>query len=83
MTFTTKLSSKGQIVLPKSVRVAHGWRTGTEFLIRESDGGVLLQAKRVKRGSWDRLFGFLKYTGRPKTLRQMDEAITAEARLHK
>ena len=82
MSHTTKLSSKGQVVLPKSVRASHGWKAGTEFLVQESEGGILLQPRRLKHGSWDRLFGFLKYRGRPKTLRQMEEAIAAEARLH-
>jgi len=30
---TTKLSSKGQVVLPKSVRDQHGWGEGTEFVV--------------------------------------------------
>lgn len=83
MAYTTKLSSKGQIVLPKSVRTAHGWKPGTEFVVRERDNGVLLEAKRTKHGSLDRLFGFLPYSGRPKTLKDMDEAVAAEARLRK
>lgn len=83
MTYTTKLSSKGQVVLPKSVRASRGWKPGTELVVRERDNGVLLEPKRIKRGSLDRLFGFLPYSGRPKTLKQMDDAISAEARLRK
>lgn len=83
MIYTTKLSSKGQVVLPKSVRISRGWKPGTELVVRERDNGVLLEPKRTKRGSMDRLFGVLPYSGRPKTLKQMDDAITAEARLRK
>ena len=32
---TTKLSSKGQVVLPKSVRDAHKWQPGAEFAVEE------------------------------------------------
>jgi len=84
MPYTTKLSSKGQVVLPKPVRTAHGWKPGTEFLIVEQDGSILLRPKSaVKSGSWDKLLGFLPYTGRPKTIPEMDEAVLAEARKHK
>lgn len=30
---TTKLSSKGRIVLAKAVRDQHGWTPGTEFVV--------------------------------------------------
>jgi len=30
-----KLSSKGQVILPKSVRNAHGWQAGMEFILEE------------------------------------------------
>jgi AbrB family looped-hinge helix DNA binding protein len=40
---TTKLSSKGQVILPKAVRESHHWHPGTEFVIEEVQGGVLLR----------------------------------------
>jgi len=84
MSHKTKLSSKGQIVLPKSLRDAYGWKTGTEFVLRERADGILLQPKSsTKSGSLERLFGLLPYSGRPKTLKEMDDAITAEARLRR
>ncbi len=30
---TVKLSSKGQIVIPKEIRQAHHWSVGTEFIV--------------------------------------------------
>ena len=54
-----------------------------EFVVRERENGVLLEPKRAKRGSLDRLFGFLPYSGRPKSLKEMDDAVAAEARLRK
>ena len=29
----TKLSNKGQIVIPKKVRAVHGWEPGLEFVL--------------------------------------------------
>ena len=43
---TTRLSSKGQIVLPKSVREARSWKPGTEFAVDETSDGILLRPLR-------------------------------------
>lgn len=40
---TTRLSSKGQIVLPGSIRHARQWQPGTEFVVEETPDGVLLR----------------------------------------
>jgi len=40
---TTRLSSKGQIIPPKTVRDANHWQAGTEFFVEETAGGVLLR----------------------------------------
>lgn len=73
---TTRLSSKGQVVLPKSVRDARRWLPGTEFEVTEVPEGVLLRpAKPFKPTTVEEVFGCLKYYGRPKTLRQMERAI--------
>jgi AbrB family looped-hinge helix DNA binding protein len=73
---TTKLSSKGQVVLPKSVRDARSWKPGTEFAVDEVVEGILLRPlKPFPATSIDEVFGCLKYKGRAKTLRQMEKAI--------
>ena len=33
----TRLSNKGQIVIPKQVRAAHGWEPGLEFVVEDPD----------------------------------------------
>jgi AbrB family looped-hinge helix DNA binding protein len=38
-----RLSSKGQIVLPKYLRDKQGWKAGAEIDIQEVPGGVLLR----------------------------------------
>lgn len=40
---TTRLSSKGQVVLPSSIRKAQRWTTGTEFVVEETPQGLLLR----------------------------------------
>ena len=78
---TTRLSSKGQIVLPKSVREARSWKPGTEFAVDETSDGILLRPLRpFPPTSIAEVYGCLKYTGRPKTFRQMDEAIAKGVR---
>jgi AbrB family looped-hinge helix DNA binding protein len=74
---TTRVSSKGQIVLPKSVRDARHWRPGTELVVEEVPGGVILKpAKPFAPTTYEQVEGLLKYRGRPKTLKEMDEGVT-------
>jgi AbrB family looped-hinge helix DNA binding protein len=40
---TTKLSTKGQIILPKASRNSRSWGPGTEFTVIETRDGILLQ----------------------------------------
>ena len=39
----TRLSSKGQLVLPKALRDARNWGEGTEFVVESVADGVLLR----------------------------------------
>ncbi len=79
---TTKLSAKGQIVLPKRVRDAHGWAPGVEFVVENTEAGVLLRPKsQEKKGSVADAAGMLRRPGRkPASLKDMDAAIAAEVR---
>jgi AbrB family looped-hinge helix DNA binding protein len=73
---TTRLSSKGQLILPKSVRDARSWEAGTRFIVEEVPEGVLLRPVRpFAAAAFDEVFGCLKYSGPPKTLLQMKRAI--------
>lgn len=81
MSQTTKLSTKGQIVLPKSLRASHRWKAGTEFLIQDRDGGVLLKPKTSGASrTWESIIGCIPYKGPRKSIKEMDEAVAAEAR---
>lgn len=73
---TTKLSSKGQVVLPKSVRDAHGWSPGTEFVVESTADGVRLRARApFPRTELDAVFGSVQHRGKAKTVSDMDEGI--------
>jgi AbrB family looped-hinge helix DNA binding protein len=81
---TTKLSSKGQVVIPKSLLTAHRWKPGTEFIVEERGDGVLLRPRHRKGTTrLEDLVGCVNYKGPRKTIREMDEAVAAEALRHK
>ena len=48
MTAQTKLSAKGQIVIPKDVRDRLGWPQGSELEVIETAEGVLLRKPRTR-----------------------------------
>src|ERR1039457_910760 len=39
----TRLSTKGQIIVPRAIRLAHQWGPGAEFLVEEVSEGILLR----------------------------------------
>ena len=76
---TTKLSSKGQIIVPKSVREAHHWQSGQEFIVVDIEKGVLLKPKPVfEPTSIEDIVNRPPYRGKPKTIEQMNAAINRE-----
>jgi AbrB family looped-hinge helix DNA binding protein len=78
---TTKLSSKGQIVLPRSIRNARKLQPGTEFLAEDTaDGILLLPLKPFPQTQIDAVFGSLRYAGPPKTVDEMHDAVLSEAK---
>ncbi len=78
---TTKLSAKGQVVLPKRVRDELGWEIGTEFIVERSGTGVTLRPKsRARKGSIRELSGALQHKGRPVSLGDMEQSIVREAK---
>lgn len=83
-TTKTKLSTKGQVVLPKSLRAAHRWKPGTEFIIEDRDDGILLKPKAGARArTWESIVGCVPYAGPRKSVKEMDKAVAAEARSRK
>ena len=73
---TTRLSTKGQIVVPKRIRSAKAWGAGTEFTVEMHRDGILLKpVARFLRTRLEEVVGCLQYTGKRKTFAQMDDAI--------
>ena len=44
---TTKMSSKGQVVLPETLRQMYGWESGTAFTILAYKGSIIMQPLRT------------------------------------
>jgi AbrB family looped-hinge helix DNA binding protein len=75
----TRLSSKGQLVLPKRLRESRNWQPGTKFAIEEAIEGLLLRPLRqFPPTRLEEVVGCLPYRGKPKTLRQMRNAVEAQ-----
>ena len=76
---TAKLSSKGQLVLPKSIRTQHHWGAGTCFIVEVTADGVLLKPiKSVPETQMSDLYGAVKYAGRRRSELDMEKAIAKE-----
>lgn len=77
----TKLSSKGQVVIPKPVRDRHGWRAGAELEVEDRGDSVLLRAARAfPRTRIGQVRGCLRYRGPRVSLEEMDAAVREEAK---
>jgi AbrB family looped-hinge helix DNA binding protein len=85
MNVRAKISSKGQLVLPKAVRDAYGLTAGSEVEI-ESVGETIVLRPHVRRPRTGRVYtldevaGMLKYDGPPVSIRDMDRAVEEEVR---
>jgi len=73
---TTRLSSKGQLVLPKAIRDADDWTEGTEFIVERVPEGVLLRPLRpLPATRLEDVIGCVGYRGRARSLADMERAI--------
>ena len=76
---TTRLSTKGQIILPKNIRTSRAWAPGTEFVVEETGDGILLRpADRFPQADLDEVAGCLRTKRKSKTPAQMQSAIRRE-----
>ncbi len=57
---TTRVSTRGQVVIPKDLRKAHNWNAGQELEVIDAGDGLLLKAKPSRKsGSWTDVVGCL------------------------
>lgn len=75
-----RLSSKGQVVIPKSIRHQHQWHSGQQFMVEETNNGILLRPVKpalFSKTTLQQAAGCLQsaYAGKPKTQEDMEDAI--------
>ena len=77
----TKVSTKGQVILPKAIREQRNWDAGTRLVVENTPDGVLLKRAPVFAATRPGdVFAMLPYNGAPKSFEEMDAAVLAEAR---
>lgn len=78
MNAQTRISAKGQVVIPKAVRDRLRWAEGDELDVIETADGALLRRRQTSRKKIT-IQEFMArrpaYGGPPATLEEMDEAI--------
>jgi AbrB family looped-hinge helix DNA binding protein len=73
---TTRLSSKGQVIIPKPIRTAHHWETGQELVVVDVGDGILLKPKTpFDETRISDVASCLKYEKETKSLDDMNAAI--------
>ena len=77
---TTRLSTKGQVILPKSVREAEALEPGAEFTVEKVPEGILLRPLKTAPSRIEDVSGCLRYRGKPKSVAEMNRAIAMEIR---
>jgi AbrB family looped-hinge helix DNA binding protein len=75
----TKLSSKGQPIIPTDIRDRHGWRTGTELEVEDQGDVVVLREASLAfpPTTIEQVRGCLRHEGPPVPLERFDEAMAA------
>lgn len=73
---STKLSSKGQVIIPKHLRSIYHWQAGQELSVIDTGDGILFKAKKpFAEVSLNDVAGSLAYQGKAKSLEEMENAI--------
>ncbi len=77
----TRLSTKGQLIIPKDVRERHGWTAGVELLVEDrGDSVILRRAVDLPETTVDDLVGCAGYKGPALSLEEMEAGIARGAR---
>ena len=78
---TTKLSSKGQVIIPKPIRTAQQWSVGQELEVLEVREGILLKPiGPFAKTNLEDVTGCLPAKGRPKSEEEIQQSMKAAAR---
>jgi AbrB family looped-hinge helix DNA binding protein len=77
---TTKLSSKGQVIIPKTFRRHHHWEPGLELMVIDTGDGLLLKPKAPFAPSkLSDVLGLFKNRVQPKTDAEIQAALSLDA----
>ena len=77
---TTRLSSKGQVVIPEAIRRRLGLQSGTEFVVLGEDGTVILKViDPPSMREFDAIVAQAREDARRAGLRRSDIAAAIEA----
>lgn len=78
---TTRLSTKGQLIIPKEIRDRHGWEAGAELQIEDrGDHVVVRRTVELPETALEELVGCTGYQGPRRSLAEMEAAIAEGAR---
>lgn len=78
---TTRLSTKGQLIIPKEIRDRYGWEAGVELEIEDQgDHVVIRRAESLPETTLEELVGCAGYRGPRRSLADMEAAIAKGAR---
>jgi AbrB family looped-hinge helix DNA binding protein len=78
---TTRLSEKGQIVIPKRIRSDHNWEPGLEFFVEDLGESITLKpVSSFKQTELRDVLGCTLYRGKRKSLKEMEDAVAKGAR---
>lgn len=77
----TRLSTRGQLVIPKSIRDRHGWAAGAQLSVEDAGDHVILRVAEGGAGQAlpESLLGCAGYHGPRRSLRDMEAAIAKGA----
>lgn len=78
---TTKLSSKGQVIIPKALRNTHRWEPGLELMVIDTGDGLLLKPKApFAPAHLAKVFGMFKGRVTSKTDEEIKAALIEDVR---
>lgn len=77
----TRVSTKGQVVLPKAIRDKRGFGPGAELIVEERPEGILLRpAPKAGATRYEDVRGSLGPVDRVVSIEEMHEGVLEEAR---
>lgn len=78
---TTKLSSKGQVIIPKAIRSSHHWEPGLELMVIDTGEGILLKPRApFAPTELSAVFGMFKDKAVAKTEGEIEAALQQDLR---